>query len=235
MTTARRLPRGIRNNNPGNIVRTKQQWKGMADDQSADPRFIVFENEVYGLRALMRLLINYQTRHKLDTVEKIINRWAPPVGRDQNGKAYTQNTSAYVNEVAELMRVDRDQPIDIRRDRVLLIMMARAIVRHENGPARAHNVPHEFWYDAKAYEDAADLALDNDKPRESLKESRTIKAGTAAATATVAGIVADAADKASVLSVVSQDYVKYAFAAFALVAIGAMIYARIDDHLNKKR
>ena len=43
------LPRGIRNNNPLNIRRSKDQWKGLADAQ-----------------------------YRLYTIRTIIRRWAPP-------------------------------------------------------------------------------------------------------------------------------------------------------------
>ena len=68
------LPRGIRNNNPGNIERGKDRWLGMSADQSGDPRFLVFDKPEAGLRAIMRLLINYQERHDIKTVRDAINR-----------------------------------------------------------------------------------------------------------------------------------------------------------------
>lgn len=60
-------PRGIRNNNPGNIRLSKTKWEGQKPLQ-ADLDFIEFLSPLYGLRALMKLLLAYHLRHGLDTV-----------------------------------------------------------------------------------------------------------------------------------------------------------------------
>ena len=44
------LPRGIRNNNPLNIRRGKDQWKGLRAQQT-DASFCQFESLEYGWRA----------------------------------------------------------------------------------------------------------------------------------------------------------------------------------------
>ena len=49
------LPRGIRNNNPLNIRRGKDQWKGMAEAQN-DRAFVQFKSLDYGWRAAFYLL-----------------------------------------------------------------------------------------------------------------------------------------------------------------------------------
>ena len=54
--------RGIRNNNPGNIDRNATKWQGMADKQD-DPRFIVFTSPQYGIRAMARVLLTYQSKY----------------------------------------------------------------------------------------------------------------------------------------------------------------------------
>lgn len=121
MTTSQ--PRGVRNHNPGNIERNATKWQGMADDQSSDPRFIVFAEARYGIRALARTLLTYQSKYGLDTVREIINRWAPPIEND---------TGAYVNAVAKSCKVAPDQKIDLDSVDVMLPLV-RAIIRHENG------------------------------------------------------------------------------------------------------
>lgn len=113
------LPRGIRNNNPGNLERTGTKWKGMAAQQS-DPRFIVFEAPSWGVRALGRVLKTYESRG-LDTVRAIVNRWAPPI---------ENNTSAYVTAVARALGVSPDQRISVD---ARLAELAAAIIKHENG------------------------------------------------------------------------------------------------------
>jgi hypothetical protein len=114
--------RGERNNNPGNIDRGKDKWQGMAADQSGDPRFIVFTSPQFGIRAIARLLLNYQ-RKGVNTVRKIIDRWAPPV---------ENNTEAYIRAVADGLGVKPEAVIDLD-DVNVMFPLVKAIIRHENG------------------------------------------------------------------------------------------------------
>lgn len=118
-------PRGIRNNNPGNIdFNPNNKWKGLnPKSKELDSRFCVFISPEYGIRALMLLLRNYQRKYGLDTVRKVINRWAPDCEND---------TSAYAGHVAKMMGVTLDEKINLN-DRETLIELAKAIVTHENG------------------------------------------------------------------------------------------------------
>ena len=118
-------PRGIRNNNPGNIERTGTQWQGMAPEQT-DPRFLQFVSPEYGIRAMARILTNYQRLYGLNTVEQIINRWAPPV---VNGKV-ENDTGAYIRHVADALGVLPNQPIQVQDHLPQLVAM---IIKHENG------------------------------------------------------------------------------------------------------
>ena len=52
-----KLPRGIRNKNPGNI-KLGTDWDGLAAEQ-LDPTFCTFGEAVMGIRALMRILLTY--------------------------------------------------------------------------------------------------------------------------------------------------------------------------------
>ena len=116
-------PRGLRNNNPGNIDRTAERWQGMAADQSGDKRFVVFSAPVWGLRALAKVLLNYQRKHGLRTPAAIIGRWAPPMEND---------TGAYVRQVAKALGVGVDDHIDLQQA-IMLERILPAIVQHENG------------------------------------------------------------------------------------------------------
>lgn len=113
-------PRGIRNNNAGNLEYTGEPWKGL-DNPPSDGRFMRFTTPIYGLRALARLLMNYQIRYGLNTVSKIIDRWAPP---------HENNTTAYKNAVAGAVGVGVNQEINVRTK---LPQLVAAIVKHENG------------------------------------------------------------------------------------------------------
>lgn len=116
----RNLPRGIRNNNPGNIERTSVRWKGMAADQSADSRFIVFTAPQWGIRAIARILLG-DWREGQDTIASLIHEWAPPFEND---------TDAYVHAVGRACGVNPYEPCHIPS---LLPKMIPAIIKHENG------------------------------------------------------------------------------------------------------
>ncbi len=93
-------PRGIRNCNPLNIIRSRSKWVGMRREQT-DRRFVQFTEMKYGWRAALVLLTRtYYVKWKLDTVRKIITRWAPP--SDGN------HTERYVATVARRMQRGAD-------------------------------------------------------------------------------------------------------------------------------
>lgn len=149
-------PRGIRNNNPGNIVRTEPRtpWQGvvqLSEALSRDGRFEVFQSPVWGIRAIARTLITYQDKHGADTVRKIITRWAPPKGRDEQGRYYSQDTEAYIRKVSSALVVTPDQRIDVT-DFDIALPLIQAIVLHENGPPGRRGYAGD-WYDYEVYEE----------------------------------------------------------------------------------
>ena len=84
------LPRGIRNNNPGNLRKSSSAWQGKIAN-GTDPAFEQFQTFAYGTRAMIKLLKNY-IGDGYNTLDKIINRWAPAA--DNN------NPGAYISSVA---------------------------------------------------------------------------------------------------------------------------------------
>ena len=86
-------PRGLRNNNPLNIEKTKggNPWQGEIVP-SKDSRFAQFTSMAYGYRAAFKLLNNYQRNYGLDTIRKMISRWAP---------SNENHTEAYVKAVSD--------------------------------------------------------------------------------------------------------------------------------------
>ena len=113
--------RGIRNNNPGNI-RHGDAWQGLAEQQT-DSSFCVFRSPEYGIRALAKVLLNYEKKYGLNTVRKIVSRYAPENEND---------TESYIKSVAGQLGVDTDEPITVR-DKATLLVLEKAIIRHENG------------------------------------------------------------------------------------------------------
>lgn len=139
-------PLGIRINNPGNIERADDEWLGMARLQN-DPRFIRFLSPQYGLRAMMKILLTYEEEHGVDTIARIIARWAP----------YRENdTDAYIYDVSRRTGIPPNFALDMR-DIDTLIKISKAIVIHENGHP-PENMPPE-WYSEYTYHAAAMMAL----------------------------------------------------------------------------
>lgn len=127
--------RGIRNNNPGNIDFNATQFErdkwegelGIEDHPSA--RFTTFISPEYGIRAMCKILLTYHHKRKandgsaIDTVQEVIDRWAPPIEND---------TDAYANAVRSAMGIIKGEEIDID-DPDILTGLTEQIIRHENG------------------------------------------------------------------------------------------------------
>lgn len=130
----KRLPRGLRNNNPGNIRLSKDKWKGLREKQE-DPDFFQFVSIEWGYRALMRILQNYRRNHGLQTMGDFINRWAP----------YTENdTGGYVRKVCREMEVPSTYIPDVD-DKATMCAFAAAISLVENGVAAVMRDVEKGW------------------------------------------------------------------------------------------
>jgi len=118
MTTIQ--PRGIRNNNPGNIRYNGTPWTGL-DNPPTDGAFCRFKEARYGIRALARVLRTYGSKYNLNTVKEIIGRFAPPFEND---------TQSYIRAVCSAAECRPDEEIALEQK---LVAICRAIIRHENG------------------------------------------------------------------------------------------------------
>lgn len=116
-----RPARGERNNNPGNI-RHGSKWQGLSAQQT-DKDFCQFVSPEYGIRAIYKLLQTYQKKYELNTVESIIDRYAPP---NEN------NTTGYINRAAKDIGVSVNEHINVSSKSVA-IALATAIVGVELG------------------------------------------------------------------------------------------------------
>ncbi|WP_235376222.1 structural protein [Proteus faecis] len=116
-----RPARGERNNNPGNI-RHGSKWQGLSAQQT-DKDFCQFVSPEYGIRAIYKLLQTYQKKYELNTVESIIDRYAPP---NEN------NTVGYINRAAKDIGVSVNEPINVA-SKPVAIALATAIVGVELG------------------------------------------------------------------------------------------------------
>lgn len=118
------MSRGLRNNNPGNIRRSRVRYKGEVRP-SRDPDFKEFSTMAYGYRAVFVLLDTYRSRYGLTTIRQMLNRYAPP----------TENfTEGYVRFVADYSGVMPDEIVDTRSERDMKPIVA-AMSKIENGVA----------------------------------------------------------------------------------------------------
>lgn len=116
---------GLKNNNPGNLVRTNIAWQGKIDQKlNPDKRFEQFVDVYYGLRAMLKDLINDINKGK-NTVKLLITEYAPP---SEN------NTNAYINSVAKTLGVTPTQRLT-KINSSFLLNLVRAIIKVELGSA----------------------------------------------------------------------------------------------------
>jgi hypothetical protein len=117
----KKTPRGLRNNNPGNIRRNSDVFQG--EKTSSDREFKQFKSMAYGYRAIFKILSNYYRNYKLDTIRKMISRWAP---ENEN------NTDAYIKAVSDYAGIPADDPVNIT-DREQMIRIVAGMSKVENG------------------------------------------------------------------------------------------------------
>ncbi|MBO4215899.1 MAG: hypothetical protein J5888_06165 [Bacteroidaceae bacterium] len=131
------IPRGIRNCNPLNIRRSKDQWKGLLPEQN-DKSFFQFKAMEWGYRAAFRLLRTYRIAYRRTTVRTIIERWAPP---SEN------QTRAYIGFVCEEMGVPPNFILHIGSldddDTYWACELVRAMALVENGNGCANLIRRE--------------------------------------------------------------------------------------------
>ncbi|MFL9943738.1 hypothetical protein [Paraburkholderia graminis] len=113
-------PRGIRNNNPGNLNFVGQD--GATKEGGANGRFAVFQTAEAGLHALADQLRRYGTRG-INSVRAIISKFAP---------ASENNTQAYIGSVSKGLGIGADSALDLNDPRVVQSLMG-AIIKVENG------------------------------------------------------------------------------------------------------
>lgn len=96
--------RGIINNNPANI-RRGSNWKGLVPFLTnpsngqivKDKRFCQFSEMKYGIRALLVVLRTYHYKHKLNTISKVLHRYAPL--SENNTYAYIANVCSWISSM----------------------------------------------------------------------------------------------------------------------------------------
>jgi GH24 family phage-related lysozyme (muramidase) len=118
-------PRGLRNNNPGNIRISKTDWEGkVPNEENTDGGFEQFTTKAYGIRALILLLRTYYTKYNLKTIKGIISRFAP------SNENHTEN---YINFVSEKTGYGNSEELTWSKE--MIRKLVKAICHFENGKA----------------------------------------------------------------------------------------------------
>lgn len=113
-------PRGVRNNNPGNLVKTNISWKGKLTNNT-DGHFEQFTSYIYGIRAMLIDVISDFKKGK-KTIRSIINEYSPSTEND---------TESYISSVAKVMGIAADKEFSMSKTN--LKALAVAIIKIENG------------------------------------------------------------------------------------------------------
>ena len=116
-----KAPRGIRNNNPGNL-RLPASSTRPGDEGHDKDGFSKFSTPQHGLDSLARLLVNYG-KAGVNTIAGIITKYAPPSEND---------TDAYTLFVANKAKLDPLEPLDMKSSEIISALMT-AIIAFENG------------------------------------------------------------------------------------------------------
>lgn len=112
------VPRGIRNNNPGNIRWDgRTEWQGMIGQDSDG--FVIFDTPENGIRAMARILNSYRRRGVV-SLSEIVRTWAPDVENDT--ESYIASASQRTGFAPQKVITADDYPA-----------LIEAIIHHENG------------------------------------------------------------------------------------------------------
>ena len=121
------LPRGMRNNNPGNLRRTSINWQGkVPHSESTDSAFEQFYKFKWGIRAMLKDLQNDYRVDGKRTLTALINAYAPPIEND---------TFLYIQDVAAWTGINPQFQFPDTKAYWKPIVIAMA--RKENGRADA--------------------------------------------------------------------------------------------------
>lgn len=127
------LPRGVRNNNPGNLILTNENWIGkIPRSQNTDGTFEQFTTIEYGIRAMAIDILGDVKQHNY-TLAQLITEYAPP----------SENpTNTYINTIAANSGINPNVPLVFNN--LVLAEVLRAMIDFENGQQAATLVSDEM-------------------------------------------------------------------------------------------
>lgn len=133
------LPRGLENNNPGNLVLTSINWQGkIPNAQNTDGHFEQFTQLRWGLRAMIRDIMN-DISEGTNTLRSLINEYAPP---------HENDTENYINFVSNLTGILPSERLLLNK--TVITALVKAKVAMENGSAYSGYVTDKDINDAYA-------------------------------------------------------------------------------------
>ena len=131
------MPRGLKNNNPGNLVLTDIAWKGkISNDRNTDGHFEQFQKLHFGIRAMMRDIV-HDINKGLDNLNDLVAEYAPP---------HENDTTNYVNFVANEIGIQPNDKFDLTQS--FLLALVKAKIAMENGRDYAEIITDEDYQDA---------------------------------------------------------------------------------------
>ncbi len=224
-----KTPKGIRNNNPGNLE-LGSPWQGLAKQQK-DKRFCTFVDPTFGIRALAVTLITYHDKRKaangtrIDTVREIVERWAPSV---------ENHTDNYIRFVSKSIGVTPDQNINLH-DYNIMRPLVEAIIRQENGDGGLKNL--NSWYSREVVDEGLRRAgvVQKTKTVAKLPVTKETASATVAASLGVGQIaevmpqISDALTK-SESHLTSGSVVRVVFGAATIIVACVIAYAQVKRY-----
>jgi hypothetical protein len=120
--------RGLRNNNPFNMVKTSIKWQGKVN--GTDPRFETFATVEEGIRAGIIDIVGDMAKKGQNTLTKLFEAFAP---------RFENDTTAYINYVSQVSGIAPNAPLLINNqiDAGSLAKIVQGIINKENGTQAA--------------------------------------------------------------------------------------------------
>lgn len=131
---AKSKSRGLRNNNPGNIRKNGIVYQGEIVP-SKDEAFKQFSSMAYGYRAMFTVLHTYARKYGINTIAKMIERYAP---------ATENHTQAYIEAVSEWSGVPATSHLTTTNAEVMIPIVA-AMSKVENGVPAEYREVEQGW------------------------------------------------------------------------------------------
>jgi len=120
--------RGLRNNNPFNMVKTSIAWQGKVIGN--DSRFETFATVEQGIRAGIIDIVGDMAKKGQNTLTKLFEAFAP---------RFENDTTAYINYVSQVSGIAPNAPLLINNqiDAGSLAKIVQGIINKENGTEAA--------------------------------------------------------------------------------------------------